>query len=209
MQRDHSTTLLGETGQPLDPRIARALIALMPRFRRNFLALVDDAVVTDLLEKAGRRLEAREHRSGPLVRLHGYAWVTLRSVALSELRRGALRVAQRTVESRSGLSRLATLPARFGRPEDVERATLLRELLAILSPEERLICVWKKAGFSSREIAKRQGRSPGAIDTLFSRAKAKLRRAVSVSTATGSAGRHEPSQSISPGRGHDQEQGVR
>jgi len=55
---------------------------------------------------------------------------------------------------------------------------LLREMLGRLSREERLVCLWKKAGFSSQEIAKYQGRSVAAVDTLFSRAKQKLRRAL-------------------------------
>lgn len=53
-------------------------------------------------------------------------------------------------------------------------------VLARLSPEERLVCVWKKAGYSSLEIAQFQGRSVAAVDTLFSRAKQKLRRALGV-----------------------------
>lgn len=187
MQLDPSMTLLGVAGEPLDSRIAGALYRLVPKFRRQFPHLVDEAVITELLEKAGQRLVAREKSGGPIAKLHGYAWVTLRSVALSELRRGALRVARRTLESDAGLSRLATLPARFGRPEDVERAALLRELLSTLSREERLICVWKKAGFSSQEIAKRLGGSAGGIDTIFCRAKAKLRKAASLSAPTGNA----------------------
>ena len=187
MQLDSSVTLLGAAGEPLDPRIAAALYRLLPRFRRQFPNLVDETVITELLERAGQRLVARENSGGPIAKLHGYAWVTLRSVALSALRRGAFRIARTTLESDAGLSRLATVPARFGRPEDVEQAALLKELLGTLSRGERFVCVWKKAGFSSQEIAKRLGCSAGAIDTIFSRAKAKLRKALSLSASTRNA----------------------
>jgi hypothetical protein len=43
--------------------------------------------------------------------------------------------------------------------------------------EERLICLWKQAGFSSQEIARHQVRAVGSVDTMFSRAK-KLRLAL-------------------------------
>lgn len=52
----------------------------------------------------------------------------------------------------------------------------LRQVLDELSQEERLICIWKRAGFSSQEIAKYQGRSAASIDALFSRVKQKLRK---------------------------------
>ena len=45
-----------------------------------------------------------------------------------------------------------------------------------LTPEERLICLWKRLGYSSSEIASAQAQSTSAIDALFRAAMAKLRR---------------------------------
>jgi DNA-directed RNA polymerase specialized sigma24 family protein len=61
---------------------------------------------------------------------------------------------------------------------DVERRILLREVLDLLSEDERRVCFWKKVGFSSEEIAARRGGSAAAVDTLFSRAKQKIRVAL-------------------------------
>jgi DNA-binding CsgD family transcriptional regulator len=71
----------------------------------------------------------------------------------------------------------------IGSVEEIERGILLREVLAQLSPEERLICVWKKAGYSSQEIAQYQGRSVSAVDTLLCRARQKIRRLLGVEPA--------------------------
>ena len=55
---------------------------------------------------------------------------------------------------------------------------LMRRALEKLSHTERLVCIWKLAGFSTRDIARHLGRSNSAIDSLFTRAKRKLRRSL-------------------------------
>ena len=55
----------------------------------------------------------------------------------------------------------------------------LREVLGKLSKEERLVCIWKRAGFSSRDIAKINGQSVASVNRLFARARRKLRDALS------------------------------
>lgn len=176
--------LLDSNGNPLSERIQSVLARLLPRLRRQFPVLQDEAVLTDVLEEAGRRIAVREERGGPIDRLHGYAWVTIRSVATSRIRRGSIRLIQNTLESVASDAKLATVPAASGTAEDVERAILLREVLAKLSHEERLVCLWKKAGFSTEEIARHQGRSVGAVGMLFTRAKQKLRAALSTQHGT-------------------------
>ena len=47
-----------------------------------------------------------------------------------------------------------------------------------------MICLWKKVGFSSQEIALHQQRTVMAIDTIFSRAKQKIRKALSIEDVT-------------------------
>jgi RNA polymerase sigma factor (sigma-70 family) len=172
--------LIDTNGSPLAPHIERVLAGLLPRVKRQFPALHDDLALTEVMEEAGRRIATRETRNGPIERIHGYAWVTVRSVATSHMRRSSMRLLQKTLESEASRDYLASVRAEYGSAEQIERDILLREVLATLSSEERLVCLWKKAGFSTQEIAKFQGRSVVAVDTLFSRAKDKVRRALAV-----------------------------
>lgn len=173
--------LLDRDGQPFDPRIEGVLIRLLPRLRREFPSLQDEVGLAEIMEEAGRRIRHREQR-GPIEQFHGYAWVTVRSIALSRMRLGATRLIQHSIESVAAEACLARTPSSVGTAEGVEREVLLRELLEKLSSAERRICLWKQAGFSSQEIADHQGRSVEAIDTMFSRAKEKLRKAVGLKT---------------------------
>lgn len=59
-----------------------------------------------------------------------------------------------------------------------EDAARMRQVLDELSQDERLVCVWKLAGFSTQDIAVHMNRSESAIDSLFARAKSKLRRSL-------------------------------
>ncbi len=181
MEHLRTIGLLDSNGKPLAERIQRVLGRLLPRLRRQFPALQqDDVALTEVMEEEGRRIASREERGGPIEKLHGYAWVTIRSVATSRMRRGSIRLIQKTLESEASHARLTSQPAEWGTAEEIERDILLREVLDKLSQEERLVCVWKKGGFSSQEIAQHQGRSVAAVDTLFSRAKQKLRKALGV-----------------------------
>jgi DNA-directed RNA polymerase specialized sigma24 family protein len=183
MEHLRTIGLLDSDGQPFNPRIERVLIQLLPRLRREFPALQDEVGLAEIMEEAGRRIRHREER-GPIERLHGYAWVTVRSVAMSRMRLGSSKLSQKTLDSESGQAKLLATPTLRGAPAEVEQAVLLRELLRTLSREERMICLWKKAGFSSQEIALHQGRTVVAIDTIFSRAKQKIRKALGMSDVT-------------------------
>ncbi|HEU4694291.1 MAG TPA: hypothetical protein VFS23_38250 [Vicinamibacterales bacterium] len=151
--------------------------------RREFPSLQDEVGLAEIMEEAGRRIRHRERR-GPIERLHGYAWVTVRSIATSRMRLGSSKLHQKTLDSDAGNARLLATPTSRGTAAEVEQAVLLRELLQTLSREERMICLWKKAGFSSQEIALHQRRTVVAIDTIFSRAKQKIRKALGVDDAT-------------------------
>ena len=180
MNRPRDMMLLDRDGTPLDLRIARVLARLLPRLRRQFPQLSDEVTITEVMEEAGARLASRERSAGLIEKLHGYAWVTVRSVATSRMRRGSTRLIQKTLESETSHLVLASVRAVNGSADEIERDILLREVLGKLSLEERLVCVWKRTGFSSQEIAKHQRRSVAAVDTLFSRAKQKLRRFLGV-----------------------------
>ena len=178
MEFDRIPSFVDETGQPFDSRIEGVLRELFPRLRRQFPSLNDEVVLIEILEEAGQRIAAHELRSGQVERLHGYAWVTVRNVAMSRLRRSASRINEQSVWYENGEDVLSTLAAASGTPEQIEQAILLRELFEHLTQDERLVCTWKRLGFSSQEIAEFRGSSPTAVDTLFSRAKDKIRRIV-------------------------------
>jgi RNA polymerase sigma factor (sigma-70 family) len=169
-----------DSGRPLAAHIQRVLRDLAPRLQRRFPTLKDPAVVADVLEEAGRRISDHEVRSGSIEKLHGYAWVTVRSVAMSRLRGSAMRVVRSSLESEASQSALSRVASETGSAEQIERAILFDEILARLTPDERMVCIWKKAGFSSKEIADRLGHSVGAVDTLFHRIKTKVQRMLQV-----------------------------
>jgi RNA polymerase sigma factor (sigma-70 family) len=174
--RKSKLRILDEQGQPLSPRVEDALISLVPKFQRHFPSFRDEASLVDVLEQAGRKIVRRENKSGPIDRLHAYAWVTLRSVATSRLRSGSGRLEQKMIASQEGAATIDSTPALMGSAEDIERRILLREVLDSLTVEERRVCIWKKAGFSSQEIADRRGGTAAAVDTLLSRIRQKVRK---------------------------------
>jgi hypothetical protein len=61
---DHLRTLplINGHGEPVDTRIGGVLSRLVPRLRREFPTLQDEAVLTEVLEEAARRIDARETR---------------------------------------------------------------------------------------------------------------------------------------------------
>ncbi len=179
--------LLDSNGKPLGDRIERVLAGLLPKLRRRFPTLQDEVALTEVMEEAGRRIANREASGGPLERLHGYAWVTVRSVATSHLRRPATRLIQHTLEPEASQEHIALARADYGSAEQIERDILVREVLETLSDEERMVCLWKKAGFSAQEIASTLKRSVTSVDTLFSRAKQKIRQALGVTPVVNEA----------------------
>ncbi|MCC7241472.1 MAG: sigma-70 family RNA polymerase sigma factor [Acidobacteria bacterium] len=171
--------LLDGNGQPLDARIEGVLSRLLPRLRREFPALQDEVAQVEVLEEAGRRMVVREGRTGPIEKINGYAWVTIRSIALSRVRQGPGRLLQHTLgaASEAVLSRVAALD---GSAEQIEQGILLREVLAPLTRDEQRVFLWKFMGLSSQEIAQRRGTTATAVDMLLFHAKEKIRRVIGV-----------------------------
>lgn len=167
--------LLDTRGQPLSSRMQRVLRRLLPRVRRQFPALRDKVVLTDMLEEAGRRITPREERSGQVQKIDEYTWVTLRNVGISRMRRSSNRVIQRTVASDVSEVVLSGAQTESNTAEEIERRILLREVLERLTPDEQLVFARKIAGFTSEEIARQRGCSVVAVDTAFSRAKRRIR----------------------------------
>jgi len=163
------------SGQPFNDRIQRILRPLEPRLRRHHPLIRDEVILTEILEEAGCLIVERELEVGPIERLRGYAWVTVRNVKVSRLRRGSMRLQQATLDSVESKAVLVQLPAKRGTPEAIERRLLIDEIAESLSTEERHVYTWKNAGFSSQEIARYRGTSVAAVDTMFHRAKQKAR----------------------------------
>jgi DNA-directed RNA polymerase specialized sigma24 family protein len=178
MEHLRKLRLLDESGKPLGTRVEGVLERLLPRFQRQFPTFRDEVTLTEVFEEAGRRIVTREERSGPIEKLHGYAWVTLRSVATSWLRRGSSRLSQRTLGADESQAALSTVATGSGTPEQIERDILCGGIQ--MTADERLVCLWKTAGFSSEEIAHHRGSSAAAVDTLFSRTKQKIRTILGV-----------------------------
>lgn len=164
--------LVDSSGQPLPTHIERAVMGWLARVRAAFPSL-EDATVVDVLEGAALRIVRREAQAGPIEHLRAYAWVAIRSVAISRLRLGAERLRSLTTEA---LPDGATVP--FGATvgaAHVETGVLLRQLLRQLSVLERRVFLLKLAGYSTREIALRVKRAPTTVDSLHSRSLARLR----------------------------------
>ena len=173
---ERPTRFIDEHGVPVDPRVEGALLQMRGKLRRQFPACRDELTAAEVFEEAARRLVRRERRAGRIENLHAYAWVTLRSVMTSRLRRREARLEARTVRSRSADALLGSRLATRHTAREVERRVLLGEVLAALTADERTVCGMKAEGFSASEIARAMGRSPASVDTLYSRAKARARR---------------------------------
>ena len=169
------TALLDETGQPLSSHVQQTLRDLAPRLQRYLPTLTDEVLLTEILEEAGRKIRHHEEHVGPIEKLHAYAWVTVKRVATSRMRRSAMRIARATVESEQTDDVIGTLRANVGSQEQIEADILLEEMLARMTPEEQMLCMWKKLGYSSRQIAKEQGTSIERVNTFFFRLKRKIR----------------------------------
>jgi DNA-directed RNA polymerase specialized sigma24 family protein len=96
----------------------------------------------------------------------------------SRLRRGDARLVEATVRARD----LDALVSARGVGRDMgaalERRVLLGQVMAVLTADERRVCAMKAAGYTAGEIAVVTGRSVAAVDTLYSRARARARRLI-------------------------------
>jgi DNA-directed RNA polymerase specialized sigma24 family protein len=175
MEHLQTPRLLDERGHPLSERIEGALRSLVPKFRRRYPDFQDELQLTTILEKAGQRIAIREEQSGPIEKLHAYAWVTLKNIATSCMRLGSNRLEHQSVGSEASAAILAKVPAEFGSPQQIEREILLRQAMSHLTQDEWLVCSLKMLGYSGEEIASRRGSSTAAVNMVFSRATKKLR----------------------------------
>jgi DNA-directed RNA polymerase specialized sigma24 family protein len=170
--------LLDENGQPFSSHIECVLRDLAPRLQRDFPALKDEVTIIEVLEEAGRKIVNHEREWGPIGRLHGYAWTVVDRIATSKMRRGSMRLARATLLSEAGEAALEGLQSAVGTVEQIEADIYYRQICKQLTPEEQLLCTWKRWGFTSREIAEAQGHSVERVNTFFHRLKQKIHEAV-------------------------------
>jgi len=174
MESPTRTHFLDQAGNPLPDRIQSALDELLPRLRRKFSVIRDEVVLTEIMEQAGQKLLNREARGGRIDQLYGFAWVTVYRVAISRLRRSPYLLEQLTTDSAErALSRLTSDQSS---PASIERGVLASQVLDRLSQRERMIAIWKRSGFSSREIAEKLEMSVPAVDTTFCRVRQKAQK---------------------------------
>jgi DNA-directed RNA polymerase specialized sigma24 family protein len=103
-------TLLDTDGRPLDPRIQAALRELVPRFRRRFVTLRDDLLVTEIFEEAGRRIAQHNATFDAAENPGAYAYRILCSVALWRRRHSSMRLERAIVRSDAGQSLIESQP---------------------------------------------------------------------------------------------------
>ena len=155
-----------EYGCPFDERIHAALTKLGPDLQRDFPALQDDCLVTEVLEEVGRALVAIERRYGPITKLDAYARKAARRVAKVRLAHDEWTAAY--------LERLATLdvvPSSIGTPERIEASILCDQLYGHLTPQECQIVKGWQGGLSFSELTVASGLS---VHKIWRRAKRKL-----------------------------------
>jgi RNA polymerase sigma factor (sigma-70 family) len=176
MESPTRTPFLDHTGNPLPDRIQSALDKLVPRLRKKFSMIRDEVILVEIMEQAGQKLLNREVRDGRIDQLYGFAWVTVYRVAISKLRSSPYLLEQPTVDSAESASALSRLTSEQSSPASIERDVLVSQVLGHLSPRERMIAIWKKSGFSSREIAENLEISVSTVDTTFCRVRQKVQR---------------------------------
>ena len=172
--------LVDGRGDPVAPHIEVALTRLLPQFQQRYPALRDDLVCAEVVDDAARRIAERERQSGPVDNIYSYAWKALRNAIATWFRQGANKVTEGMLSPEHSEAVLGTLETSIGTPEQIEHEILVGEVMEQITPDERFVVTWKAAGYSSEEIAKHRGTSAAAVDTLFSRAKDKIRAALGV-----------------------------
>jgi RNA polymerase sigma factor (sigma-70 family) len=171
--------LVGSDGQPFPERIQRTLKDLLPKFNRWFPMMRDEAVVAGLLEEAGQRIADRERRSGPIERLHGFAWTVLKNLVASELRLSRTKVELASIGSTEGENLMSRLKTDRNGPAAIEHRLAIDQALQLVTELERQVALLKKARFTSEEIAAELNTTVGAVDQAYFRVRHKLRKILS------------------------------
>jgi DNA-directed RNA polymerase specialized sigma24 family protein len=186
MERLQIPHLLDERGQPLNTRLERLLRRFIPTLRRQFPAIRDDELeLTEILEEGGRRFEKWEQQSGrPLdEEPYRFAWAILFNIGRSRMDRDPNRLRHDTIGAEAGQTVLSTLPSKVGTAKQIEDAVRVREAHDCMTEKQWSVCGSKAMGYSAEEIGEEMGISPAAVNMVFSRAKRKVFRRLTVRLA--------------------------
>ena len=170
----HSILLLDEFGQPLSARLQNVLVPLGTQLRRDYPALTDECMLTEVLEESGRRIAAREERKGEVTNLPDYAWIVAKRIAALRIRCGEWAVASATLPSDASETALRYLPAGFATSEQIFNELLCKELTSDLGPSDWAIVRGKQLGHSDDELALGCGTSSRTVYNTWKRLKRKI-----------------------------------
>jgi hypothetical protein len=162
-------TFLDPSGQPFPARVQQVLTRCMPELRRQFAALADDCVLTELLEDVGRRVMQMEARYGGLKNLEAYAWTVAQ-------RRARRRFAHDIPCEPDLLDHLPAMAA-AGSAQQLEDQIFLGEVYRCLTPREQEVVLAYQAGAVLSELSAASGER---VEHIWRVAKRKLRNFVSV-----------------------------
>ena len=162
-----------KTGQPLDPQMHQILDAVALQLRRDFPTLVDPCVETEILETAGQLVTEQVRRQGAVVRLHAYTLKVARRLTWKRLRRA------NALQTTSDPRVLEGLPATHDTARQTEAAIVEARWFRSLPAAEQPVYRMRGAGFTIKDIARRQGTTVDEINAIWRRLKRRLIRASS------------------------------
>ncbi len=176
--RPQDVSLVDASGQPFDDRLHDALITVAPRLQREFLALADASVLSEVLEETGNRLAAREGRKGAVRELKTYAYVVARRIANLRTRLDQWELRTSSLNGETVTNGQAVSANGWGTLEDIEDTILAKELAARLPEALRREYALRYMGLSTDEIAVREGTSTVNVESRWRQVKRKLRRLI-------------------------------
>ena len=180
MEQQRKLALLDEDGKPVAGHIEATLCKLVPKFRSQFPTIQED-VADELVGEVASKMAKRERACGRIEKPFGFAWTTLKNSAISTLRGTSIELHRTRAETREGPDLISRLRALDRSADQIELGIFLDEAMQCLTIPERLVYIRKRAGYTSKQIAKERGSSVGSVDVVFTRIKQKIRRLAGIS----------------------------
>lgn len=169
--------LLDEVGHPLASTLQATFRPLQARFRRKFCSIRDEAILHNLMDRAGQRY-AREVEAGASIdQPEALAWKILCNLGVSELRRSEDIVSKGSFGGAAGERTLLAKSSPVETPEEIYARIHAKQICAQLSKRERLCALLKTAGYSSAGAAKALRMTPGSVDKMMQRLRDRIREA--------------------------------
>jgi len=163
-------------GKPLDERILKAAEELAPsltRYRHD--EIESQSTANDILQDAVEAASKVTLTKG-ITNPEGYLTSIYKRLVDKALERNKKLIAV----GYEFLDRLANTEYRTSFEDWMHNRIVLEQLMKLMDPDTRRICLWRCYGFSEREIAKKLQTTPNAVSVRFTRgykeALQKLRR---------------------------------